>query len=216
MPTVVLVRHGRTTANAAGILAGRTPDVTLDEVGAKAAKTLADHLRTVELVAVVSSPLMRCVDSARMIAGTANDVIVDDRLTECDYGEWTGRRLVELRHEKLWRVIQDRPSEVTFPGGESLRAVQTRAVAAIREHDARLGQDLGPAAMWAAVSHADVIKAVVADALGMHLDHFQRLVIDPSSISIVTFAKSYPITVCVNSPADRGFVLPEIPDRRFV
>lgn len=201
MPTVVLVRHGRTAANAAGVLAGRTPGVGLDGTGRSDVEALAAQLQPIKAAAVVSSPLQRCLETARPIAAGGPEVVTDERLTECDYGKWTGLPLSQLRREKLWRVVQEHPSGVVFPDGESLRTVQARAVEAIREHDARLAVDAGPGAVWVAVSHGDVIKAIVADALGMHLDHFQRLVIDPCSVTVISFTERRPFVSRVN---DRG------------
>ncbi|WP_116948676.1 histidine phosphatase family protein [Jiangella endophytica] len=206
MPTVVLIRHGRTTANVAGVLAGRTPGVGLDDIGRDGAAALARRLEPVRPAAVVSSPLQRCVQTATAVAG-GRDVVTDDGLSECDYGDWTGRSLAELRREKLWKVVQEHPSGVVFPGGESLRSVQQRAVDAVRTRDAQLAAEHGPGAVWFAVSHADVIKAVLADALGMHLDHFQRLVVDPCSVSVVSFTERRPFVLRVNDAGgDLGFL----------
>ncbi|SDU71700.1 histidine phosphatase family protein [Jiangella alkaliphila] len=206
MPTVVLVRHGRTTANVAGVLAGRTPGVGLDDTGRAGAAALAQRLEPVRPAVVVSSPLERCVQTATAIAG-GREVVTDDGLSECDYGDWTGRSLAELRREKLWKVVQEHPSGVVFPGGESLRAVQQRAVDAVRTRDTELAAEHGPGAVWFAVSHADVIKAVLADALGLHLDHFQRLVVDPCSVSVVSFTERRPFVLRVNDTGgDLGFL----------
>ncbi|RIQ20620.1 MSMEG_4193 family putative phosphomutase [Jiangella rhizosphaerae] len=206
MPTVVLVRHGRTTANVAGVLAGRTPGVGLDDIGRDGAAALARRLAPVSPAVVVSSPLERCVQTATAIAD-GREVVTDDGLAECDYGDWTGRPLSELRREKLWKVVQEHPSGVVFPGGESLRGVQQRAVDAVRTRDAELAERHGPGAVWFAVSHADVIKAVLADALGLHLDHFQRLVVDPCSVSVVSFTERRPFVLRVNDVGgDLGFL----------
>ena len=200
MPTVLLVRHGRTDANSSGVLAGRAPGTQLDEVGREQARSLALRLAGVKLAALVSSPLERCHDTATALAadGGAPAVEFDDRLTECDYGDWTGRPLAKLVREKLWKVVQATPSAATFPGGESLRAVQARAVEAVRSRDARVAVAAGAHAVWAAVSHGDVIKAVVADALGLHLDLFQRLVVDPGSVTIVDYTDLRPFVVRLN------------------
>ncbi|MGH8824124.1 MAG: histidine phosphatase family protein [Jiangellaceae bacterium] len=200
MPTVLLVRHGRTGANSAAVLAGRSPGTHLDEVGREQARSLARRLAGVTLAAVVSSPLERCHETATALTGDRGRpaVEVDNRLTECDYGDWTGRRLATLAREKLWKVVQTHPSGATFPGGESLRAVQARAVEAVRSHDALAAAAAGPNAVWVAVSHGDVIKAVVADALGLHLDLFQRLVIDPGSVTIVQYTDLRPFVVGLN------------------
>ena len=200
MPTVLLVRHGRTDANSGAVLAGRMPGVGLDRVGRAQARSLADRLSGVRLAAVVSSPLERCLEtaSALTVARGRPGVAGDDRLTECDYGDWTGRPLAVLARRKLWRVVQTHPSAATFPGGESLRSIQARAVEAVRSHDARIAADAGPNAVWVAVSHGDVIKAVVADALGLHLDLFQRLVVDAGSVTIVRYTDLRPFVVRLN------------------
>src|SRR3954452_10086556 len=207
VPTVLLVRHGRTTANASGTLAGWTPGVGLDEVGRAQAQTLAGRLATVPLAAVVTSPLQRCQETvAELVAvpgpqGAARPApLVDDRLGEGRYGDWTGRLLKELAKEPLWRVVQAHPSAVTFPGehGESMLGMQLRAVEAVRAHDAAVAREHGEDAVWAAVSHGDVIKSVLADALGMHLDAFQRIVVDPCSVSVVRYTPLRPFALRVN------------------
>src|SRR5690242_2293516 len=178
MATVILVRHGRSTANAAGLLTGRAAGVDLDAIGRGQAERAAQRLAAVPLVAVVSSPLARCRQTARVIAARRADPLrprLEAGITECDYGQWQGRLLRELAQEPLWSVVQTRPSAAVFPGGESLAAMQTRSVAAIRRHDAALEAEHGAGAVWVAVTHGDVIKSVLADALGMGLDLFQRI-----------------------------------------
>jgi probable phosphomutase (TIGR03848 family) len=203
VPTVLLVRHGRTAANAAGVLAGVEPDLGLDDVGLTQARTLAARLAAIPLAAVVTGPLRRCRETADiLVAHRPPAITVDDRLTECDYGDWAGRPLRELSRERLWRTVQAHPSAVTFPGGEALRAVQTRAVGAVREHDALLADAAGLRAIWLAVSHGDVIKCVMADALGLHLDLFQRLTVDPGSISAVRYADLRPAVLRLNDAGD--------------
>jgi len=200
VPTVLLVRHGRTYANAAGILVGRAPGIQLDDAGHEQSRALAARLRDVPLAAVVSSPLERCLETAAALVAGRDGLVVqaDDRLTECGYGDWTGRPLKELARDPMWKVVQSHPSGVTFPGGESIRAAQARAVDSIRAHDARVAAAAGPDAAWVAVSHGDVIKAVVADALGMHLDLFQRLVVDPGSVTILLYTDTRPFVVRLN------------------
>lgn len=204
MATVILVRHGRTTANVDGILAGRLPGVMLDDVGREQVVRTGERLGVVPLVGLVSSPLERCQDTARALlerqAGPL-ELRLDESLTECGYGEWQGRSLGELAKEPLWSVVQTQPSAAAFPGGESLAAMQARAVAAVRGHDAAFEAEHGPGAVWAAVSHGDVIKAVLADALGMHLDLFQRLNVGPASVSIVRYGKTRPDVVATNTDA---------------
>ncbi|QOD01844.1 MSMEG_4193 family putative phosphomutase [Pseudarthrobacter sp. BIM B-2242] len=204
MATVILVRHGRTTANATGLLAGRAAGVSLDQVGRGQAALTGERLAAVPVVGVVSSPLERCQQTARFIldrqAGTPYAPLESD-LTECDYGQWQGRTLSELATEDLWSAVQSQPSAVTFPGGESMAAMQARAVAAIRRHDAAFEAEYGPGAVWVAVSHGDVIKSVIADALGLHLDLFQRINVNPASVSIVRYGASRPSVYATNTDA---------------
>ncbi len=194
MATVLLVRHGRTAANASGVLAGWTPGVQLDERGREQATALGARMAAVPLAAVVTSPLERCVETATALG--KGEPVVDERLGECRYGDWTGQELKRLAKDPLWKVVQAHPSGMAFPGdaGESMRAMQLRAVDAIRERDAELDED----ALWAAVSHGDVIKAIVADALGLHLDQFQRIVVDPCSVTVVTYTPTRPFVVRLN------------------
>jgi probable phosphomutase (TIGR03848 family) len=204
MATVLLVRHGRTTANAAGLLAGRAAGVGLDQIGRDQAALTGERLAAVPLVAVVASPLERCQQTAEYIidrqAGTPH-TSVDPDLTECDYGQWQGRTLSELATEDLWPVVQSQPSAVTFPGGESMAAMQARSVAAIRRHDAAVEAEHGPEAVWVAVSHGDIIKSILADALGMHLDLFQRINVGPASVSIVRYGAGRPSVHATNTEA---------------
>jgi probable phosphomutase (TIGR03848 family) len=207
--TVLLVRHGRTTANGAGVLAGWTEGVGLDDTGRTQATALARRLAAVPLAAVVTSPLQRCLETTElMLEGHAPvDRHVDERIGEVRYGDWTGGELKRLAKDPLWKVVQSHPSAMTFPGegGEAMRDMQGRAVTAVREWNDRLGED----AVYGVVSHGDVIKAVLADALGMHFDQFQRLVVDPSSVSIVTYTPLRPFVVRVNDMgSDLGFLVP--------
>jgi probable phosphomutase (TIGR03848 family) len=204
MATVILVRHGRTTANASGTLAGRLPGVRLDETGEGQAVRTGERIAAVPLAALVTSPLERCRQTARAIAKAhpgAPRVATDSGLTECDYGEWQGRPLKELAKEKLWATVQAQPSAATFPGGESMADMQARAVAAVRRRDAKVEAEHGAAAVWVAVSHGDLIKSILADALGMHLDLFQRLHVDPASVSIVRYTGTRPYVLATNSHA---------------
>ncbi|AXT85620.1 histidine phosphatase [Aeromicrobium sp. A1-2] len=204
MTTVILVRHGRTTANASGVLAGRTAGVRLDKTGRDQAARAGERLAVVPLVGVVSSPLERCRQTSRAILDQqtgAPATPVDKGIIECDYGQWQGRSLSELGAEDLWSVVQTQPSAATFPGGESLPAMQARAVDAIRRRDAAFEAEHGPQAVWAAVSHGDIIKSILADALGMHLDLFQRINVDPASVSIVRYGTSRPTVLAMNTHA---------------
>lgn len=214
MGTLILLRHGRSSANSAGILAGRTPGVALDEHGHAQANGVVERLAPLPLAAVVSSPLQRCRETVAPLAEAGGyEVALDDGFLEVDYGQWTGRELSKLGKEPLWKVVQSHPSAAVFPGGEGLAALQARAVAAVREWDAKLVTEHGPQVLWLACTHGDVIKAVLADALGMHLDGFQRIVVDPGSISVVSYTELRPFVQRVNdSSGDLRALIP--PKRR--
>ena len=211
MSTVVLLRHGM-TAMTGPVLAGGAPGLHLDDRGRAQAAAVAERLAPLPLAAVVSSPLDRCLDTAAaVVAGReATEVEVDERLGECRYGDWTGQPLSGLRRQRLWKVLEHHPSSAVFPGpeGEPLAEVQRRAVAAVRETNARLGPD----ATWLACSHGDVIKAVLADALGMHLDLLHRLHAEPCSISVVRYTDLRPFVLRMNDVG--GDVQDLLPARR--
>jgi probable phosphomutase (TIGR03848 family) len=199
MATVILLRHARSTANGSGVLAGRAPRVALADAGVKQAEQLVARLADVPIAAIVASPLLRCKQTiAPVVADKGLKVVTDARLSEVDYGEWTGRKLSQLGKEPLWKVVQQHPSAAVFPGGEGLAAVQARAVAAVRAHDARITAEHGPEAVWIACSHGDVIKSILADALGQHLDSFQRIVVDPCSVSVVRYTDTRPFVLRTN------------------
>jgi len=196
--TVILLRHGRTTANSSGTLAGHQP-VELDDAGRAQAVAVGERLRAaaVPLAAVVSSPLLRCQQTvAAALPGAA--VLDEPRLVECDYGEWSGQPLKALAKKPLWQVVQAHPSAAVFPGGEGMAAMSERAVAAVRDWDARLTAEHGPDALWLACSHGDVIKAIVADALGLHLDLFQRIAVDPASLTVIRYTPLRPFVLRQN------------------
>ncbi len=197
--TVILLRHGRSTSNSSHTLAGRAEGVELDEKGFAQAEDLPGRLVGLPIRALVRSPLLRCRLTLEPLAAALSlQPLVDDRLAEVDYGAWTGRELKELVKEPLWSVVQQQPSAAVFPEGEGLAQVQARAVAAVREHDRRLRAEHGGDALWIACTHGDVIKAVVADALGTHLDSFQRITADPASMSVIRYTKVRPFVLHVN------------------
>jgi probable phosphomutase (TIGR03848 family) len=216
--TLILLRHGRSTSNTAGVLAGWSPGVHLDDTGTVQAAATAARLAPVPLAAIVSSPLERCLETvAPLLDGRAVDgAKVDDRLGECRYGDWTGRSIKELVKEPLWRVVQAHPSAAVFPGpdGEGLADTQVRAVRAVREWDATVTASSGADAVWLGCSHADVIKSVVADALGLHLDLFQRIVIDPCSITVIRYTEIRPFVARVNDTGGDITALLPPPRRR--
>jgi probable phosphomutase (TIGR03848 family) len=196
MTTVLLIRHGRTTANAAGVLAGRTPGVHLDEHGRAQAEALARRLAAVPLAAVVASPLERTRETAEALLAARPEVPlrIEPRLSECDYGHWSGQDIKTLSKEPLWRVVQAHPAAAAFPGGESMAAMSSRAVGAVRDLNAEFGGN----AVYAVVTHGDIIKAVTADALGMHLDLFQRIHADPCSVTAIQYTDLRPFVVRLN------------------
>ena len=187
MATLILARHGRTAANSSGTLAGRSKGVHLDDTGREQATAAAERLAGLDLAAVVTSPLERCRETAKLL-------VPGRRASRGPAARWSAttasgpaRELKQLAKEKLWGVVQAQPSAARFPGGESLQEMSARVVGAVRERDAALTAEVGDHAVWLAVSHGDPIKAVLADALGMHLDAFQRIVVDPGSLSVVRY-----------------------------
>ena len=198
MTTVLLVRHGL-TATTGQVLTGWMPGIGLDERGREQAKALADRLAPVPLAAIVTSPLDRCQQTAEAITAARDGrpgAVIEDRLGECRYGDWTGKPLKELESDPLWPVVQAHPSAVRFPGsaGESMLDMQYRAVTAVREWNARLGKD----ATYLICSHGDVIKAIVADSLGLHLDQCQRIVADPCSLTVIRYTPLRPFLIRLN------------------
>lgn len=199
MTVVLLVRHGL-TAGTGHVLTGRTPGIPLDDRGREQAAALAGRLAETRLDAIVTSPLERCRQTAEAIAaardGEPLPVKEDGQFAEVNYGDWTGQPLKRLAKDPLWRVVQAHPSAVRFPGedAESLLEVQHRAVQAVREWNARLGKD----AVYLICSHGDVIKSVIADSLGLHLDLSQRIQVDPCSLSVIRYTPLRPFLVRMN------------------
>ncbi|WP_093801624.1 histidine phosphatase family protein [Streptomyces sp. Wb2n-11] len=210
MATLILVRHGRSTANTAGLLAGWTPGVTLDERGASQAAALPGRLAGLPLAAAVSSPLERCRQTLRPLldARPGLPLHTDERIGECHYGDWSGRKLAELADEPLMAAVQQHPSSVTFPGGESMRAMQARAVDAVRDWNARIEAEHGEDAVYVMCSHGDIIKSVVADALGLHLDLFQRIHVDPCSLTAIRYTGLRPFLVRLGDTGDLAPLVP--------
>ncbi|MCU7821655.1 histidine phosphatase family protein [Kitasatospora sp. DSM 101779] len=212
MPTLLLVRHGRSTANTAGVLAGWTPGVELDDTGREQAAGLVGRLSGLPLAHAVTSPLERCRQTvAPLLAARPElgEAAVDERLGECKYGDWTGRPLHELAKEPLWRTVQDHASAAAFPGGESLRDLSHRTVEAVREWDAKVAASHGEDALWLACTHGDVIKAVVADALGLHLDQFQRISVEPCSVTAIRYTPHRPFLLRLGDTGGLGGLAPK-------
>jgi probable phosphomutase (TIGR03848 family) len=197
--TVILLRHGRSTSNTAHTLAGRSEGVDLDEKGLEQAQGVVERIGALPVKAIVRSPLLRCERTvAPLAAALGLEPVVEERLSEVDYGQWTGRKIGDLFKEPLWAVVQQQPSAAVFPDGEGLARVQARAVEAVREHDQRLAAEHDADVLWVACTHGDVIKAVVADALGTHLDSFQRITADPASMSVIRYTAVRPFVMHVN------------------
>ncbi len=194
---VLFVRHG-TTATTGSVLPGRAEGLHLAESGRDQANRVAERLAEVDSIAAVyASPMERTRETAEPIAAAVGKPVeVHEGLIEADFGAWTGRKLSQLRHLKAWKTVQNHPSGFRFPDGESFSEMQTRMVGAVRDLCHRhTGKTI------VVVSHADTIKAAVADALGTHLDLFQRIVISPCSISAVVYGPDAPMVLNVNSSA---------------
>lgn len=180
MTTLLLIRHG-TTSTTGKRLGGRT-EHGLDERGIAQAKAAAERIADLPVRAVYASTLRRTWETAEHIADQLRlEVRPEDGLLEVDYGRWTDRTLGQVSRTKLWRVVQDTPSRVAFPEGETIRAAQARAADAVERLVAA-----HPRHVVAAVSHADIIKAVVAFYLGQPLDMFQRLLVSPGSVTVLS------------------------------
>jgi len=204
-PTLVLlVRHG-TTGTTGKVLPGRAPGLHLSEGGLAQADAVAGRIAALKRVdAVYSSPLERARETAAPIARARGvRVKIDRGLLECDFGEWTGGELKTLAKQPEWATVQRYPSGFRFPGGESFVEMAARihsAVGALAERHA--------GGVIVAVSHADPIKAVVADALGTHLDLFQRIVISPCSVTAILYGHGGPAVLTVNHTGDLGALAP--------
>jgi probable phosphoglycerate mutase len=197
---LVLIRHAHSEANAAGILSGRLPNVHLSEKGNVQAENLAVRLGNFPVSNLRISPMERCfetispwINSVVLANKPKFEPIIDPELTEVDYGTWSGKKLIALSKNKLWKTVQESPSRMYFPHGEGIAQMQARAMTSV--HQAVSAKGKGTAVI---VSHGDVIKSIVASALGMHLDEFQRIIIDPASISILDFSSTKPRTLLLN------------------
>ena len=197
---LVLIRHAHSEANAAGILSGRLPNVHLTEKGLAQSENLAVRLGKFPVSNLRISPMERCfetispwINSILLPNNPKFEPIIDQELTEVDYGSWSGKKLAVLSRNKLWKIVQESPSRMYFPKGEGIAQMQSRAMKSV--HEAVSSKTKGAAVI---VSHGDVIKSIVASALGMHLDEFQRVVIDPASISILDYSSTKPRVLLLN------------------
>lgn len=201
MTTIYFVRHAENDHVAKGKLAGRLPGVHLNARGRAQAQELGRIFRSIRLQAVYSSPLERAMETALALASAQNlEAVALDGLLEVDVGAWQGLSIKALRRRKLWAAIQHTPSLVSFPGGESFSQAQARAVGAIEGLLARHG---GRKAAVACVSHADIIKLAVAHFLGLPLDLFQRLVVEPASITALRFDSTVRLLTLNDTRASR-------------
>jgi len=186
--TVILIRHAHSIANEKGVLAGRAPGIALSKSGKDQALELKKRLGDLQCKQISISPLERCLATlqpwlkARGI--TEEEITFDDGLTEVNYGDWTGKKLLSLALKKEWRIVQKTPSRMVFPNGEALLGVQTRAHKSLLKSIKKAGTGI-----VLVVSHGDVIKSLIAAALDLELDKFQKIVIDPASISVLDYSK---------------------------
>ncbi|CAB5060924.1 unannotated protein [freshwater metagenome] len=188
MASIILVRHSRSTANTAGVLAGQAPGISLDETGFAQAEGLIGRIGDVAISRVISSPLQRCIETISPWHQKygQSEIEIDKSFIESDYGTWTGQQLGELAKEPLWKEVQKTPSSVTFPEGESFKAMFARVSTGLDSIIEKLAENDNVII----VSHGDIIKLAIAKILDLPIDNFQKLVIDPASISIVKVENS--------------------------
>ena len=197
---LVLIRHAHSQSNASGVLSGRLPNIHLSEKGIKQSQQLSERLGNFAVAQLRVSPMERCFET---ISPWLNDVvlknspdfepIIDPSLNEVDYGDWSGKKLITLARKKEWRTVQESPSRMYFPGGEGIAGMQSRAMSVV--HELAKLPDSKTAVI---VSHGDVIKSIVASALGTHLDEFQRIFIDPASVSVLDYSGVKPRVLLLN------------------
>jgi len=194
MTYLLLIRHGANDSQKQGLLTGWTPGVHLNQEGWAQAEALARRLAPVEIEAIYASPLERTMETAAIIAAPHGlPVLAREELGEVRFGRWTGESLERLRKRRLWRAVQLAPGAMRFPGGESFHEMQARTVAELESLQAQ-----HPRQTIAVVSHSDVIKAAVAHYAGLHLDLFQRLVVNPASLTVLALGGPTPLLVCLN------------------
>jgi probable phosphoglycerate mutase len=195
-----LIRHAHSQSNASGVLSGRLPNIHLSEKGIKQSQQLSERLGNFAVAQLRVSPMERCFET---ISPWLNEVvlknspdfepIIDPSLNEVDYGHWSGKKLISLARKKEWRTVQESPSRMYFPGGEGIAQMQSRAMSVV--HELAKLPDSKTAVI---VSHGDVIKSIVASALGTHLDEFQRIIIDPASVSVLDYSGIKPRVLLLN------------------
>lgn len=198
MTQILLVRHAVNDFVKTGRLAGWTPGVHLNDEGKAQAEALGQRLAEAPIHNLYASPLERTMETAEAIQRHHPDLAIQSHagIGEVRYGDWEGASIAALQSRKMWHMVQHYPSRASFPNGETMRGVQERAVNAVEELVAR-----HPRALVVVVSHADLIKMVVAHYMGMHLDNFQRIVISPASITTLMLGYGRPYVVTVNDMA---------------
>jgi probable phosphoglycerate mutase len=198
MTQILLVRHAVNDFVKTGKLAGWTPEVHLNDEGKAQAEALGSRLIDVPIDRLYASPLERTMETAAAIQQhhPKLTILQHPDIGEVRYGEWEGQSIAALQSRKMWQVVQEYPSRASFPNGETMRAVQTRGVNAIEELAAR-----HPRELVVVVSHADLIKMILAHFLGMHLDNFQRIVVSPASISSLMLGYGRPYVATINDTA---------------
>ena len=183
MARIVLLRHAHSVANEKNILAGRTPCIALSKKGPAQAQNLINRLGSLDFDQISISPMERCHQTIAPWLKTCTKkprIVTEVDLSEVDYGTWSGKSLASLRRKSLWKIVAEHPSQMVFPEGEGLLAMQERALRSFY----RLNEVKGKKPRLL-VSHGDVIKSIVAHCLGMHLDQFQKLIIEPASLTII-------------------------------
>jgi probable phosphoglycerate mutase len=198
MTHILLIRHAVNDFVKSGKLAGWTPEVHLNDEGKTQAEALGQRLAEAPIKHLYSSPLERTIETAEAIRQHHPhlDIKFIEGIGEVGYGDWEGQEIAKLTKTKMWFMVQECPSRAYFPNGESMREVQMRAVNAVETLAVAHPHD-----MVAVVSHADLIKMVLAHYLGMHLDHFQRVVISPASISSLLLSYGRPYVASMNDVA---------------
>ena len=200
---IYFLRHGHSTANAKGVLAGRDNSIALSERGQVEASELAIELKDQRWDQVISSPITRCVETLaplrRSLRSQKNPPTFsrDSAFIEMDYGQWSGKKLALLSKKSQWADIQQRPSSFTFPEGESFLETSNRV-------SERLLQLSHTGKRIIVCSHGDIIKLALADALGSHIDHFQRISISPASISAISYTDGVPQVLFMNETSHLG------------
>ena len=186
MTTVILLRHAHSIANEKGVLAGRASGISLSKKGEAQAQELKVRLGSLNIKEIRISPLERCLFTLQPWLNergiSERKIVFDKGFSEVDYGTWTGKKLSLLSLKKEWRVVQKSPSKMVFPDGESLSEVQKRAMKSLMKT-----VEMAEGGVALIVSHGDVIKSIIAQCLGLELDKFQKIVIDPASISVLDY-----------------------------